>query len=195
MPLEFAVAAYRFGHTMVRAAYNFNLNFNLRPGGVPASLELLFNLQTLDGQREAGLAAMLSARNLLRGYRLRLPTGQAVANHLGLPTLTPEQLRAAAVNPQQEQALQDGGFLERTPLWFYLLAEAAHGGGARLGPVGSTIVAEVLIGLIRRSADSILRTPGWAPFLPATVPGHFELADLLRFAGVLPADAPSPVPG
>lgn len=247
MPLEFAVAAYRFGHTMVRAAYNFNLNFNLRPGGVPASLELLFtftalsgqlgdfdtlpenwiiewenvvgadagtsrarrldtqlaaigdkalfNLQTLDGQPEAGLAAMLSARNLLRGYRLRLPTGQAVAGHLGLPVLSPEQLRAAAANPQQEQALQDGGFLERTPLWFYLLAEAAHGGGARLGPVGSTIVAEVLTGLIRRSEDSILRTPGWAPSLPAAVPGHFELADLLRFAGVLPDGAPSGVPG
>ena len=28
MPLEFAVAAYRFGHSMVRAAYDFNLNFN-----------------------------------------------------------------------------------------------------------------------------------------------------------------------
>ncbi|MEP7342260.1 MAG: peroxidase family protein [Acidobacteriota bacterium] len=28
MPLEFSVAAYRFGHSMVRAAYDFNLNFN-----------------------------------------------------------------------------------------------------------------------------------------------------------------------
>jgi len=52
--------------------------------------------------------------------------------------------------------------------------------------VGSTIVAEVLIGLIRRSADSILNTPGWRPSLPGAQPGSFELADLLRFAGVLP---------
>ncbi|OLT10854.1 hypothetical protein BJF78_28380 [Pseudonocardia sp. CNS-139] len=29
MPLEFAVAGFRFGHTMVRASYDFNLNFNL----------------------------------------------------------------------------------------------------------------------------------------------------------------------
>jgi hypothetical protein len=48
-------------------------------------------------------------------------------------------------------------------------------------------VAEVLIGLVRRSQDSILRTPGWTPSLPAAHPGRFELADLLRFARVLRA--------
>ncbi|WP_214366861.1 LysM peptidoglycan-binding domain-containing protein [Pseudonocardia sp. H11422] len=244
MPLEFAVAGFRFGHTMVRAAYDFNTNFNF-PDGREATLELLFtfsalsgqlgfgdgtdtlpenwiieweniigddpavnkarrfdtrlaaigdkalfNLQTLDGQREPELAARLAARNLLRGYRLRMPTGQAVADFLGLPVLTAQQIRAAA-GPDQEQALQDGGFLDRTPLWFYLLAEAEHHGGDRLGPVGSTIVAEVLIGLVRRSADSILRTPGWTASLPALKPGTFELADLLRFARVLPGGAPT----
>ncbi|MGQ0778508.1 MAG: peroxidase family protein [Pseudonocardiales bacterium] len=250
MPLEFTVAAYRFGHTMVRSAYDFNLNFNLN--AIPASLELLFtftalsgqiagtpgvpqdgfrtvpenwiieweniigdgsnlggkarrfdtqlagrivapgsgvalfNLQTLAGEPEPGLAAHLSARNLLRGYRMRLPTGQAVAEFLGLPALTPEQLRATSANPAQEQALLDGGFLDRTPLWYYVLAEAKHHGGTRLGPVGSTIIAEVLIGLVRRSDDSILRKSGWKPSLPSAKRGTFELADLLRFARVLP---------
>jgi nucleoid-associated protein YgaU len=256
MPLEFAVAAYRFGHTMVRAEYNFNINFGRnRPGG-PAALEALFtftalsgqlggsdtvpenwiiewhniigdaadvgkarrfdtklaavgatalfNLQNLEGQpeeepssTEPADARRLAVRNLLRGYRLRLPTGQAVAEFLGLPALTPAELEAAAANADQVQALQDGGFLERTPLWYYLLAEAKHpqptgGGGERLGAVGSTIVAEVLIGLVRRSEDSILRMPGWTPSLPSAQPGTFELADLLRFAGVLPVAAPPP---
>ncbi|MGH8919924.1 MAG: peroxidase family protein, partial [Actinomycetes bacterium] len=68
----------------------------------------------------------------------------------------------------------------------YVLAEAKHHGGARLGPVGSTIIAEVLIGLVRRSADSILSAPNWTPSLPSTKRGKFELADLLRFAKVLP---------
>jgi hypothetical protein len=241
MPLEFAVAGYRFGHTMVRAAYDFNINFNFADGR-PATLELLFTftalsgqlgfgdgtdtlpenwiieweniigdnpevgkarrfdpqlaalvngearalfgLRALDGNLEPGLAARLAARNLLRGYRLRMPTGQAVAGHLGLPVLTADEIRAAA--PDQQQALEDGGFLERTPLWFYLLAEAGHYGGKHLGPVGSTIVAGVLIDLVRHSADSILGEDGFTPSLPAARPDTFELADLLRFAGVLP---------
>jgi nucleoid-associated protein YgaU len=46
-------------------------------------------------------------------------------------------------------------------------------------------VAEVLLGLVRRSQDSILSQPRWKPSLPSAHPGTFEVADLLRFAGVL----------
>jgi hypothetical protein len=82
--------------------------------------------------------------------------------------------------------LEDAGFLDRTPLWYYILAEAAVlGNGRRLGPVGGTIVAEVLVGLVRRSQNSILRDDDWTPSLPSETPGTFTLADLLRFAGVL----------
>jgi nucleoid-associated protein YgaU len=244
MPLEFTVAAYRFGHSMVRDGYDFNLNFNQFRGIFQADLSLLFaftafsgqvgdtptlpdfwiiewhrfvgakasnkarkintklagddarssasglfSLSDLKGNPLGGDRGRLAVRNLLRGYRLRMPTGQAVARRLGLPALTSAQIKAAAASTRQVRALTDGGFLNRTPLWYYLLAEAAHpsgGNGQRLGPVGSTIVAEVLIGLIRRSADSILNTPGWRPSLPAAHHGRFELADLLRFAGVLP---------
>jgi nucleoid-associated protein YgaU len=235
LPLEFTVAGYRFGHTMIRDAYDFNLNFS------PASLGLLFtftalsgelgdfntlpdnwiiqwerfvdpatknkarkldtklaqglfHLQNLQGQEETPAdAARLAVRNLLRGYGLRLPTGQALAHRMGLTPLTSQQLEAAAANPQQAQALGAGGFLDRTPLWYYLLAEAKHAaGGQRLGPVGSTLVAEVLIGLIRRSQDSILTAAGWMPSLPAAHPGRFELADLLRFAKVLGGGSPPP---
>ena len=241
MPLEFAVSAFRFGHTMVRASYDFNINFNL--DDIPATLELLFtftalagqlgpaptggtdtlpenwiieweniigtgpdvgkarqidtqlaatgdkalfNLQTIQGTTQTPAdAARLAVRNLLRGYRLRIPTGQAIAQHLGLPVLTASELNSAAGSQQQIDALTNGGFLNRTPLWFYILAEAKHHGGNRLGPVGSVLVAEVLIGLVRRSEDSILTTPGWIPSLPSATPGAFELEDLLRFAGVL----------
>ena len=93
---------------------------------------------------------------------------------------------AATGSDGQRQALTTGSLLERTPLWYYVLAEAAHGGGNRLGPVGSTIVADVLIGLVRRSEDSILAQPDWAPTLPSRQPGTFTLFDLLAFAGVLP---------
>ncbi|BCJ39878.1 hypothetical protein Aiant_05350 [Actinoplanes ianthinogenes] len=245
MPLEFSFAGYRLGHTMVRAAYNFNLNFNLH-GGVPASLgllftftalsgevgdfktipenwiiewenvigtgpnvsnarrldtniatkddEALFGLRTLTGETETPPdAARLPVRNLLRGYRMRLPTGQAVAHLLDLPVLSKDEVLAAAGDAKQVAALTAGGFESRTPLWYYVLAEAAHfHNGQRLGPVGSTLVAEVLIGLVRRSQDSILRQAGWKPHLPAAKAGTFELADLLRFAGVLGGTAPKP---
>jgi hypothetical protein len=242
MPLEFSVAAYRLGHSMARAEYDFNVNF--RPatfeqfftftalsgqlggeGGAPEFdtlpevwiiewknfidvgapfartrsidtklVEPLFLLQDVRGNTLQGLRASLAARNLLRGYLLRLPTGQAVARALGqrlqgvrnIPVLTEQQILDAATDAQV-QVLQDAEFLQRkTPLWYYILAEAASlGGGQRLGPVGSTIVAEVLVGLVRRSEGSILATQGWQPTLPSGQPGTFTLTDLLKFARVI----------
>src|SRR6185436_11862537 len=47
----------------------------------------------------------------------------------------------------------------------------------------------------RRSQDSFLRQPGWKPSLASAKAGTFELADLLRFAGVLaplPQQPPPP---
>ena len=51
MPLEFAVAAFRFGHTMVRGLYDFNLNFNTsgQDGTFPADVNLLFTFTALSG--------------------------------------------------------------------------------------------------------------------------------------------------
>ena len=236
MPLEFSVAAYRLGHSMVRSQYDFNVNFpaatfdllftftalggqlggddtlperwiieweHFVDAGAPFTktrsidtrlVEPLFELPDLQGRPLQGDRGRLAVRNLLRGYLLRLPTGQAVARTLGqrlqgvrnIPVLTPQQIRDAA-SEEQVQVLQDAEFLQRkTPLWYYILAEAtALGNGQRLGPVGSTIVAEVLVGLVRRSEGSILRTDSWQPTLPSAQAGTFTLTDLLKFARVL----------
>lgn len=43
IPVEFSVAAYRLGHSMVRSIYDYNRVFTPLPGGVvPATLQLLF---------------------------------------------------------------------------------------------------------------------------------------------------------
>jgi len=236
MPLEFSVGAYRLGHSMVRAEYDFNLNFlpatldqlftftalsgelggfdtlpqlwiieweHFVNVGTPFNrtrsidtmvVEPLFELPDLQGNPLQGDRGRLAVRNLLRGYLLRLPTGQAVAAALGqrlqgvrnIPVLSPQQIRDVAASEEQVQVLRDAGFLERTPLWYYILAEAASlEGGERLGPVGSTIVAEVLVGLVRRSANSILGAANWQPTLPSAQTGTFTLTDLLKFARVL----------
>ena len=60
LPLEYSVAAYRFGHSMVRARYDFNLNFNTsgEPGTLAApSSELLFTFTAISGELGRGLDA------------------------------------------------------------------------------------------------------------------------------------------
>ncbi|HEV7767448.1 MAG TPA: heme peroxidase family protein [Thermoanaerobaculia bacterium] len=243
MPFEFAVAAYRFGHSMIRASYDHNINFpndaagatleqlftftalsgNLGPppdGGPPPVpgaglptlpdnwviqwerfvegrglknparqidtklVEPLFALRHFDGTKLPPEQSRLAVRNMLRGYLLRLPTGQAVAKALKLPVLSVNDMLKAAANPQQKAVLKSSGFHKRTPLWFYILIEAGAVGKGRLGPVGSTIVAEVLIALVRRTPASFFSEIGWKPTL-GKQRGKFTINDLLRLSGNL----------
>ena len=54
--------------------------------------------------------------------------------------------------------------------------------GSRLGPVGSTIVSEVFVGLVHGDENSFLwKVKNWKPTLPSATPGDFTRVDLLRF--------------
>jgi hypothetical protein len=72
----------------------------------------------------------------------------------------------------------------RTPLWYYVLAEAkvAHA-GEQLGPVGSRILATVIVGLLRADPESYLNSTGWQPSLGQAA-GSFSCVEMLRAAGV-----------
>ena len=102
---------------------------------------------------------VLPQRNLLRQLTWGLPSGQAIARAMGVPTLAGSDLAdlAGVYAP----------FVASTPLWYYILAEAkAMNDGLNLGPVGGRIVTETLIGLLRADPASYLNVyPGFRPFL------------------------------
>jgi hypothetical protein len=273
MPLEYSVAAFRFGHTMVRGAYDHNRNFGKRlPGqgeGQPlipfASFDLLFAFTgngfardrndpsksirspfldqgpalpfnwIIEWDRFANkadpdeahfarkfdtrlvppitqmvnegtdpdiqddvnkplnkplrvLLRHLARRNLLRGYLLSIPTGQSVAAEMGVLALTQDELRrdnSDALNA----ALEQGGFLQNTPLWYYLLKEAeVRASGNSLGELGSRIVCETVIGLLRNDRNSFLNDRGgWDPSEGVKLDNGdpiVTIRDFLSFTGV-----------
>ncbi|MGM1058615.1 peroxidase family protein [Saccharothrix sp. Mg75] len=55
MPLEFSVAAYRLGHSMIRASYEWNRVFNT-PNGIAGTLFLLFVFSGTSGNFDPGSA-------------------------------------------------------------------------------------------------------------------------------------------
>jgi hypothetical protein len=122
----------------------------------------------------------LALRNLRRGVSLGLPSGQAVAEAIGVEPLTSDEI---ATGPDG-QAARDGGLHTATPLWYYILKEAKlRAGGRKLGPVGAAIVSEVFVGLVHGDQQSYLwqEGPGWTPSLSGATPGRFGMADLLSF--------------
>ena len=129
--------------------------------------------------------------NLTRGRALGLPAGQDVANAMGIERLDDDDLLSAQATPEPVPGEAREALLAATPLWYYILCEAAKrgerwggepGGGKHLGPVGGRIVGEVLVGLLAADPHSYLRQfPTWRPHLHASRE-DFTMTDLVRFA-------------
>ncbi len=126
----------------------------------------------------------LMQRNLLRCLTWQLPSGQRIAQEMGIPPLSSADL--AELQPIRPS------FVESTPLFYYILKEAElREDGLRLGPVGGRIVAEVFIGLLQLDPDSYFSVqPNWLPTLPTHdgTPQSFRMIDFLTFASVDPTN-------
>ncbi|HEY0459459.1 MAG TPA: peroxidase family protein [Pyrinomonadaceae bacterium] len=236
VPLEFSVAAFRLGHSMIRNSYNWNRIFNDDPSVSNDEKATIYKLIEFTGNGGLGKRTKLlsdwlinwnwfydvagSVQNqkfnsalpidtkfaLLLGflpdnqsitpgnfrresslpafdlYRTRafgLPTGQEAAKIiLGTEqrVLKPEQI--ANLLPSNLKYM----FSKETPLFFYLLAEAEiEEHGQNLGEVGSRIIAETLIELIKLSEYSILADD----FKPipefSNSKEEFGMAEMLKF--------------
>ena len=108
------------------------------------------------------MMAVLAQRNLRRGVALGLPSGQGVARFFGVPALTATQLQQGLPSDEVAVLNESGGLLlRRTPLWYYVLREAALlNGGEQLGPVGSRIVAGTFVRILKRDATSYFNVSG-----------------------------------
>lgn len=128
----------------------------------------------------------ISVRTMQRGDRVGLPSGQAAAMFLGVKPLTTKEM----LTSDHAAILRRYGYEKQTPLWYYILMEAellekggkGKGQGEKLGPVGSHIVARVIMDALFNDPTSYLSVaPNWTPTLPGPAnPRLFGMANLLR---------------
>lgn len=209
IPVEFSDAAYRYGHSQIRARYQLNATargrvfpdcagacavpavraidwrffFAVDPDHRPQltrriDARLVHALIDLPpavvGETEIPEYHSLAVRDLLRGRALDLPSGEAIAQVMGVEPLSEQQLGLTRLGI---------GWQGATPLWYYVLKEAeVRASGERLGPVGGRIVTEVLLGLLDADPTSFRGLePAWTPTLPGAAQDAFTMADLFRF--------------
>src|SRR5438094_470597 len=141
----------------------------------------------------ASQVSSLAERNLLRGLRMGLPSGQDVARRMGVPVIPDDRLRVGKATEEDAAAnihLVDISpkFRNKAPLWYYILAEAQQAfvnnqTPIRVGPVGGRIIGEVFVGLLLGDRHSFLnQAPLWQPIAEFTRDGEFGMAELIAQA-------------
>ncbi|MFF0990102.1 peroxidase family protein [Kocuria nitroreducens] len=211
MPIEYSVAAYRFGHSMIRAEYEMhdavtipffgNPSNDLRgsrplPTIARADWNYFFDIPGMSEPDDRNMTRLIDTKLALPLDELPPTVVQHVdgailslahrnllrGKRLGLPA-GQDVARAMGVAPipNARLGLTDPRWNGRAPLWFYVLKEAELLGGRQLGPVGGRIIAEVILGILALDRTSFLNAP--AGWAPERTP--FAYGDFLERAGAL----------
>jgi Animal haem peroxidase len=208
LPVEFADAAFRYGHSQIRERYRLNdqsddfaifpdlVGFRPVPAERVVDWAYLFDLpdrpaaqrsKRIDGRLASGLIQLPRAVTgdvEVHAYHSLAGRDLQRSYALGLPS-GEEVSRAMGIEPltPEETGMSELGWTAETPIWLYFLKEAeAKADGQRLGPAGGRIVAEVLLGIIDADPGSYRSVdPHWQPTLPAAG-DKFDMGDLLAFA-------------
>ena len=215
MPIEYSVAAYRFGHSMIRGEYEVHDQLTLPIFGqeghdlrgsrpFPPDLRIDWNyffelpgVQPPDDRNMARLIdTQLSMPLAFLPPTVVAPAADAITalaarnllrgKMLGLPS-GQDVAKKMKITPltNDELGLTDARWGGAAPLWFYILKESELLGGAQLGPVGGRIIAEVILGLLTLRGSTYFNAK--SGFKPAIA--NFKMGDLLQLAGAAPPSA------
>ncbi len=188
IPLEFADAAYRYGHSQIRHRYRLNsetdpvplfpdlLGFRPVPREHRVDWALFFDSpdgktaersKKIDGKLVRSLIELplaVTGECEIEDYHSLAVRDLQRGQGVGLPS-GEAVARHMSVEPltSEQVGIASSGWKGETPLWYYILREAdVCTGGERLGPVGGRIVTEVLIGLVDADPLSFRRIdPQW----------------------------------
>jgi hypothetical protein len=236
LPLEFVLAGFRFGHSMVQPEYALNCHHSFPQINKPARLGELVNSSQKTAKhlteehavewgcffpelpRSAGVPLIhasaidthitpalgnlptgallmfsqpargpesqnLAYRNLLRGARARIASGQQIAAVLRKQG---KIIANITDNLKKDSVLRDAALTDNTPLWYYILKEAEiTKSGDCLGNLGTFIVEGAIEGALQNDKNSYLCERGskWKPPVWMLRPGHRNMSEFIAFSG------------
>jgi hypothetical protein len=186
-------------------AINWNVYYPKTPTPETQSLLIdhkvtarVFNLPESAIPDDVKYIANLPHRNLIRGSQIGVVSGEELAKFFGVRPLTPDKVLDPDYRVESLKLFQldprPGTPEFKTPLWYYILKEAeVQSQGARLGELGSRLVAEVLAGAIYYG-NEFAYDDKWVPKVIHPDHNDFTLHEIIDYV-LTPAPPPPPPPG